>query len=102
MLTVYAGPRGIFVPKQRKNAVLAFDIYGTLIDPFHMEEHLRAAFGEKAREASELWRSKQLEYSFRRALMKQYQNFGECTAQALRFVSTQLEVRLSDEAKAVL
>ena len=87
---------------ERKNAVLAFDIYGTLIDPFHMEEHLRAAFGEKAREASELWRSKQLEYSFRRALMKQYQNFGECTAQALRFVSTQLEVRLSDEAQTVL
>jgi len=90
------------VANERKNAVLAFDIYGTLIDPFHMEEHLRAAFGDKAREASELWRSKQLEYSFRRALMKQYQNFGKCTAQALRFVSTQLEVRLSDEAQTVL
>ena len=87
---------------KRKNAVLAFDVYGTLIDPFHMEEHLRAAFGEKAREASELWRSKQLEYSFRRALMKQYRNFGECTAQALRFAAAQLGVPLSQEAQAAL
>ena len=67
------------------NPVLAFDVYGTLIDPFRMEEHLRAAFGEKAREASELWRGKQIEYSFRRALMKKYRNFDKCTAQALRY-----------------
>src|SRR5579862_326351 len=78
-------------------AVLAFDVYGTLIDPFHMEDHLRAAFGEKAKEASELWRAKQLEYSFRRALMKKYVPFGECTAQALGFVSAQLGVSFSGE-----
>ena len=83
----------------RANPVLAFDVYGTLIDPFRMEEHLRAAFGEKAKEASELWRSKQLEYSFRRALMKKYRNFDACTAQALRFVSAQLGISLSEEAQ---
>jgi 2-haloacid dehalogenase len=82
--------------------VLAFDVYGTLIDPFHMEEHLRAAFGEKAKEASELWRSKQIEYSFRRALMKKYRTFDACTAQALRFVSAQLGVSLSEDAQEKL
>ncbi|HLJ24621.1 MAG TPA: haloacid dehalogenase type II [Candidatus Acidoferrales bacterium] len=82
--------------------VLAFDVYGTLIDPFRMEEHLRAAFGEKAKEASELWRSKQLEYSFRRALMKKYQNFGACTAQALRFVAAQMGIALSEDAQQAL
>ncbi len=82
--------------------VLAFDVYGTLIDPFRMEEHLRAAFGERAKEASELWRSKQIEYSFRRALMKKYQTFGVCTAQALRFVSAQLGVSLSEQAQQAL
>jgi 2-haloacid dehalogenase len=75
--------------------VLAFDVYGTLIDPFHIEEHLRIAFGERAREASELWRSKQLEYSFRRPLMKKYQDFDVCTAQALRFVCAQFGIALS-------
>lgn len=82
--------------------VLAFDVYGTLIDPFRMEEHLRAAFGARAKEASELWRGKQLEYSFRRALMKQYRNFDECTSDALRFVSAQLEIPLSADTQTQL
>src|SRR6202790_4941006 len=84
------------------DAVLAFDVYGTLIDPFHMEEHLRAAFGERAREASELWRSKQVEYSFRRALMKKYRTFDICTEQALRFVSAQMGISLSAAAREQL
>ncbi len=87
---------------ERPNPILAFDVYGTLIDPFYMEEHLRAAFGENAKEASELWRSKQIEYSFRRALMKKYQHFGACTAQALRFVSAQLGIFLPEDAQETL
>jgi 2-haloacid dehalogenase len=94
--------RGISMPNERPNPVLAFDVYGTLIDPFRMEEHLRAAFGEKAKEASELWRGKQIEYSFRRALMKKYLPFDACTAQALRFVSAQLGIALSGEAQEKL
>lgn len=83
-------------------AVLAFDVYGTLIDPFHMETHLREFLGEKARDASELWRSKQLEYSFRRALMRKYVNFDICTAQALRFVCEQFGVTPSKETLRTL
>src|SRR5258705_3219501 len=85
------------MPIENRPSVLAFDVYGTLIDPFQMEEHLRAIFGARAKEATELWRSKQLEYSFRRALMKKYDNFDLGTAQALQFVSRQLEVPLGDE-----
>src|ERR1700692_4565623 len=91
--------RGISMSTERPNPSLAFDVYGTLIDPFHMEEHLRAAFGERAKEASELWRGKQIEYSFRRALMKKYRTFDACTAQALRFVSAQFGISLSEEAR---
>ncbi len=90
------------MPSDRPELVLAFDVYGTLIDPFHMEEHLRAAFAEKAKEASELWRGKQLEYSFRRALMKKYLPFDVCTAQALRFVSAHLRISLTEKAQANL
>ena len=78
--------------------VLAFDVYGTLIDPFQMEEHLRAVFGSLAKEATELWRNKQLEYSFRRAVMKKYQNFDACTEQALRFVCAQFGISAAKEA----
>ena len=85
------------MPKERSASVLAFDVYGTLIDPLRMEDHLRAVFGDRAREASEIWRGKQIEYSFRRALMKKYQNFDVCTAQALRFVCQQLSVSLDEK-----
>jgi 2-haloacid dehalogenase len=94
--------RGIFMSNVHPAPVLAFDVYGTLIDPFHMEVYLRPTFGEKAREASELWRAKQIEYSFRRALMKKYAPFDVCTAQALRFVSAQLGISISEEAHAQL
>jgi 2-haloacid dehalogenase len=94
--------RGISMEDKSANPVLAFDVYGTLIDPLRMEEHLRAAFGEKAKEASELWRGKQVEYSFRRALMKKYRSFDTCTAQALRYVSAQLGISLSEEVQSAL
>jgi 2-haloacid dehalogenase len=94
--------KGIFMPNKPNQPVLAFDVYGTLIDPFRMEEHLRASFGDKAKDTSELWRSKQLEYSFRRALMKKYRPFDACTADALRFVSAQLGISLSEKEQAYL
>ena len=90
------------MPNHQHKTVLTFDVYGTLIDPFRMEEGLRSAFGEKAREASELWRSKQVEYSFRRALMRKYQDFNACTAQALQFVSMQMGTPLSESVQGKL
>ena len=47
--------------------ILAFDIYGTLIDPYSMEQHLQPALGSKAKDAVVVWRNKQIEFSFRRA-----------------------------------
>jgi 2-haloacid dehalogenase len=47
---------------------LGFDVYGTLVDPLEMDEHLRSLVGEKAGRFSDLWREKQIEYSWRRAL----------------------------------
>lgn len=76
---------------------LAFDIYGTLVDPLEMNEHLRPLVGEKADRFSELWREKQLEYTFRRGLMRSYENFGVCTKQALLFAAQALDVELSEE-----
>lgn len=66
-------------------ATLAFDVYGTLVDPSGMVEHLRAHAGDDAETISALWRQKQVEYAFRRGLMRQYADFGTCTRQALDF-----------------
>jgi 2-haloacid dehalogenase len=87
---------------KNKATVLAFDIYGTLVDPYSMEEHLRPIFGEGAREASELWRNKQIEYSFRRGLMQKYQNFGVCTQQALTYASAHAGILLSERQRREL
>src|SRR5579871_64890 len=87
------------MPERSSKPVLALDVYGTLIDPFSMEAQLHGAFGDRAREASELWRAKQLEYSFRRALMKKYVPFDMCTAQALRFTAAHFGVSLAAEAE---
>lgn len=87
------------MPDRPSKPCLALDVYGTLIDPFSMESQLRAVFVDNAREASELWRAKQLEYSFRRALMKKYVTFDVCTAQALRFAAAHFGVSLTAEAE---
>ena len=75
---------------------LGFDVYGTLVDPLAMAEPLRALVGEQADRFAELWRSKQLEYSFRRGLMRRYVDFDVCTQQALRFTQQALRCELPE------
>jgi 2-haloacid dehalogenase len=77
---------------------ISFDIYGTLVDPLEMNEHLRPLIGDDLTDRfSELWRDKQIEYTFRRALMRRYENFGVCTRQALVHTANVLGANLTDE-----
>jgi len=62
---------------------LAFDVYGTLIDTNGVVEKLTEYLGELAPSFANTWRDKQLEYSFRRGLIQNYEHFGVCTQQAL-------------------
>ena len=45
------------------------------------------------------WRNKQLEYSFRRGLMKNYVKFSVCTQQALDYTCEYFDVDLSPKQK---
>jgi 2-haloacid dehalogenase len=76
---------------------IGFDIYGTLVDPLEMNEQLRPFAGEQADRMSQLWRDKQIEYTFRRGLMRAYEDFGVCTRQSLVFAARALDVNLSEE-----
>jgi 2-haloacid dehalogenase len=76
--------------------VLGFDVYGTLVDPFGMEGQLEALFPDRGRAMCALWRQKQLEYSFRRGLMRCYEDFDACTDRALSFTVKSFKVELSD------
>ncbi len=82
--------------------VLAFDIYGTLIDTHGVVTRLREFVGDRAEDFSRVWREKQLEYSFRRGLMRAYENFGVCTSQSLDYTSAYLDLPLTPDQKAAL
>jgi 2-haloacid dehalogenase len=77
--------------------VLAFDLYGTLVDPIAIASELGQALGDPdGREAARLWRLKQLEYSFRLTAMGQYEDFLWVTSRALGFALASLGARLPD------
>lgn len=81
------------------SALLAFDIYGTLIDTSgiltQVQKYLPgnaanpAAGTDLADRFVALWRDKQLEYSFRRGLMQDVQDFSVPTRDALDFCCAQ-------------
>lgn len=78
--------------------VLAFDVYGTLIDTqgVTVELERRLTDASKAGEFARRWREKQLEYSFRHGLMGAYVPFSECTREALIFIDRALQTGLSE------
>ena len=78
---------------------LAFDVYGTLIDTNGVITALEPLVGPKAPAFSEAWREKQLEYSFRRGLMQNYENFAVCTSQALDYTCVFLKVSLTNSIR---
>ncbi len=84
------------------SVTLAFDVYGTLIDTHGVVSKLQEFVGKKAKEFSQTWREKQLEYSFRRGLMQNYENFSVCTSQALDYTCEYYQAALSKEQKQVL
>ena len=81
---------------------LAFDVYGTLIDTAGIAIELEKLIGKQATFFAERWRDKQLEYSFRKGLMRDYQNFAVCTQQALDFTDELLKTRLNSTDKNLL
>ena len=49
---------------------LAFDMYGTLGDPIRIHEQLERYLPDEALRVAEVWRQKQLEYTFRLTAME--------------------------------
>ena len=60
-----------------------FDAYGTLFDVHAAVRRYAAEVGPDAQSLSDLWRAKQLEYSWVRTMMGAYQDFWSLTEQAL-------------------
>lgn len=72
------------------HAVYVFDAYGTLFDVHSAVFRLRERIGPGAEPLSELWRIKQLEYSWVRSLMRRHADFWRLTEDALDFALAQV------------
>src|SRR3954451_5544127 len=66
------------------NAVV-FDAYGTLYDIQSVASVTEAAFPGYGELITQIWRIKQLEYSWLRSLMQRYQDFSVVTRDALAY-----------------
>jgi 2-haloacid dehalogenase len=84
------------------SVTLAFDVYGTLIDTQGVVSKLQEFVGDKAVSFSQTWREKQLEYTFRRGLMQNYQNFSVCTSNALDYTCSFYKENLSKQQRLAL
>ncbi|HEY4191118.1 MAG TPA: haloacid dehalogenase type II [Mesorhizobium sp.] len=68
-----------------QHAAYVFDAYGTLFDVHAAVRRHADVIGPDGPRMSELWRTKQLEYSWIRTLMGTYADFWQLTEQALDF-----------------
>src|SRR5436305_13728979 len=69
------------------NDIYVFDAYGTLFDIHSAVARFKGEIGAQAEQMSEMWRVKQLEYTWTRTLMGEYRDFRELTAQALDYAA---------------
>ncbi|MGG1629313.1 haloacid dehalogenase type II [Rossellomorea sp. NRS-1567] len=79
-----------------------FDAYGTLFDVHSVIEKCNELFSDKGEEISQIWRQKQLEYSFLRQLMGTYTTFFVITQDALHYACKQVGVDLTGEKEKKL
>ena len=72
-----------------------FDAYGTLFDVHSVSARCESCFPGKGAQLSQLWRAKQLEYTWQRSLMQRYVPFSSVTREALAYSWEVLKLELS-------
>ena len=92
------------MPHERFTDVKAcvFDAYGTLFDVHSAVGHHRERLGEHADAVSQVWRLKQLEYTWLRSLMGVHADFWQVTGEALDYALDTYGVDDADLRKALL
>ncbi|MET0218023.1 MAG: haloacid dehalogenase type II [Burkholderiales bacterium] len=86
----------------RPPRAIAFDAFGTLFDVHSVRELADALFPENGEALSQLWRTKQLEYTWLRTMSDRYVDFVRITEDSLRYAAKRLQLVLSGEAHARL
>ena len=81
---------------------LLFDAYGTLFDVHSVQRRGESLFPGKGAQLSQLWRAKQLEYTWQRSLMRRYAPFSTVTREALAYACEALGLELTAERMEAL
>ena len=81
---------------------LVFDAYGTLFDVHSVIALCEELWPGKGAALSALWRTKQLEYTWQRSLMRRYESFDRVTAAGLRYACAALGLQLDQERRRKL
>ena len=81
---------------------LVFDAYGTLYDVHSVVQRCESCFPGKGAQLSQLWRSKQLEYTWQRSLMQRYVPFSHVTREALAYSCAALGLALGEQQEALM
>jgi 2-haloacid dehalogenase len=74
---------------------LVFDAYGTLFDVHSVVSRCESFWPGKGAALSQLWRTKQLEYTWQRSLMQRYVPFSQVTREALAYACEALGLQLT-------
>ncbi len=69
-----------------------FDAYGTLFDVAAAAGHCQAELGDKWQPLADIWRQKQLQYTWLRSLMGDYVDFWQITQDGLDFAMASLGI----------
>jgi 2-haloacid dehalogenase len=77
-------------------AACVFDAYGTLFDVNSAARNAQAALGDKWRPLAELWRARQLQYTWLRGLANHHADFWQVTGDALDFALATLKIEHSE------
>src|SRR5687767_10854083 len=88
--------RGFYTSAMAAEA-LVFDAYGTLFDVHSVAARCESCFPGKGMQLSQLWRTKQLEYTWQRSLMQRYVPFSTLTRDALAYASDALGLKYREE-----
>lgn len=83
-------------------SALVFDAYGTLFDVHAVVERCESFWPGKGTQLSQLWRAKQLEWSWQRSLMRRYAPFGQLTRDALAYACEALGLACDDARATAL
>lgn len=84
------------------HAVYVFDAYGTLFDVHAAVRRYAADMGPDGAALSALWRTKQLEYSWTRALAGKYRDFWSLTEDALDYAFLKVPTAPTDMREKLL